>query len=215
MSNPQRSRAGGWGARIALGLVAFGFAVAFGRAGEPPELDPFGPASAAGVRDDAVPGFVELSDGSIRPGKIYLTRDARLRIYDARTERQREVPLQAIRRLDSTIAREWLEPEWRFKENANDEKVLTGRSYPSREYIHVLTLRDGRTIRGPLSALVYVAPETGAGEPEKFLLHKRDKGPAGASLASLLYVKSIRVGDDALNEAKEKAAAKRHKNAKK
>lgn len=199
--------------RIALGLVAAGFAVAVGRAGEPPGLNPFGPATAASVRDDAVPGYVELSDGSTRSGKVYLTRDARLRIYDAKTERQREVPLQAIRRLDCAVAREWLEPEWRFKENANDEKVLTGRSYPSREYLHVITLRDGRTLRGPLSALVYVAAEPSAGEPEKLLLHKRDKGPAGASLASLVYVKSIRVGDDALKAIKEKAAAKRRKDA--
>jgi len=182
--------------------------------GDPPELNPFGPVAGAGQREDVVPGYIELSDGTVRPGRIYLTRDARLKIFDARTERQREVPLTAIRRLDCTIDREWLEPEWRFKENANDEKILTGRSYPSREYLHAITLSDGRTLRGPLSALVYVAPETG-GEPEKFLLHKRDKGSVGTTLKSLVYVRSIRLGDDALSEGRKKATSQRSRDAKK
>jgi hypothetical protein len=202
------------GTKLAAGLVLalLGAGLSWAGAGQdqPPELNPFGPATKAGAREDAVPGYVELSDGTIRPGRIYLTRDARLKIFDAKTERQREVPLNAIRKLDGTIDREWLEPEWRFKENANDEKVYTGRSYPSREYVHAITLRDGRTIRGPLSALLYVAPENG-GEPEKFLLHKRDKGPAGTTLKSLVYVRAIRLGDDALSEGKQKQKARTQK----
>ena len=200
--------------KVAAGVILASLGAGLSRAGagqdDPPELNPFGPSTRAGEREDAVPGYVELSDGTIRPGRIYLTRDARLKIFDAKTERQREVPLKAIRRLDGTALREWMEPEWRFKENANDEKVYTGRSYPSREYVHAITLRDGRTLRGPLSALVYVAPETG-GEPEKFLLHKRDKGPAGTMLKSLVYVRTIRVGDDALSEGKQKQKARTQK----
>jgi hypothetical protein len=191
---------------IAPWLIARGVRAAAG--GDPPELKPFGPAAGASERKDAVPGYIELSDGTIRVGRIFLTRDARLRIFDARTERQRDVPLQTVRRLDCTIQREWLEPEWRFKENANDEKIFTGRSYPAREYRHAITLSDGRKLEGPLSALVYVAPENG-GEPEKFLLHKRDKGPVGTTLASLVYVRSIRLGDEALSEGKTRAAARR------
>jgi len=197
-------------AGVILASLGAGLAPAASGQDDPPELNPFGPSTKVGAREDAVPGYVELSDGTIRPGRIYLTRDARLKIFDAKTERQREVPLKSIRRLDGTVEREWLEPEWRFKENANDEKVFTGRSYPAREYVHVITLRDGRTLRGPISALVYVAPETG-GEPEKFLLHKRDKGPAGTTLKSLVYVRSIRVGDDALSEGKQKQKAQTQK----
>jgi hypothetical protein len=192
--------------RVAVVLAAVGLLTPWQAAhGDPPELNPFGPEAGAAERQDAVPGYIELSDGTIRAGRIYLTRDARLRIFDARTERQRDVPLQAVRRLDCTIQREWLEPQWRFKENASNEKVFTGRSYPAREYLHTITLSDGRTLEGPLSALVYVAPESG-GEPEKFLLHKRDKGPVGMTLASLVYVRSIRLGDEALREAKTRAA---------
>jgi len=197
-------------AGLILALLGAGLSWAGAGQDDPPELNPFGPSTKAGAREDSVPGYVELSDGTIRPGRIYLTRDARLKIFDAKTERQREVPLKAIRRLDGTIEREWLEPEWRFKENANDEKVYTGRSYPSREYVHAITLPDGRTLRGPLSALVYVVRETG-GEPEKFLLHKRDKGAAGTTLKSMVYVRTIRVGDDALSEGKQKAQTQKSK----
>jgi hypothetical protein len=194
--------------RVVMVLAAVGLIMPWPTArGDPPELNPFGPAPGTGAqeRTDAVPGSIELSDGTVRPGRIYLTRDARLRIFDARTERQRDVPLQAVRRVDCTVQREWLEPEWRFKENANDEKILTGRFYPAREYLHTITLSDGRTLEGPLSALVYVAPEDG-GEPEKYLLHKRDKGPVGTTLASLVYVRSIRLGEEALREAKARSA---------
>jgi hypothetical protein len=172
--------------------------------GDPPELNPFGPGAGAAERKDAVPGYIELSDGTVRVGRIYLTREARLRIFDARTERQRDVPLQAVRRLECTVQREWLEPEWRFKENANDEKIFTARSYPAREYLHTITLSDGRTLAGPLSALMYLAPENG-GEPEKYLLHKRDKGPIGTTLPSLVYVRSVRLGDEELRKAKARA----------
>ena len=84
------------------------------------------------------------------------------------------------------MKREWMEREWRFKETTSDEKVYTGRSYPAREYLHTITLADGRKITGPLSTIVYVQPrqtgpaETGQDRPppeaERFLLNKRNKG---------------------------------------
>jgi hypothetical protein len=162
---------------------------------DPPALDPFGPKE---TNENQVPGYVTLSDGTIFPGQVFLTRDHRFRIFDAKAERFREVPLQAIRRVDCKVLKEWLEKEWRFKENANDAKVYTGRSYPVREYRHSITLKDGRKIEGPLAAIVYVQGEGKAAE--RFLLHKRDKGDAGTSLRALVYVKTISLGDKALKE---------------
>ena len=63
-------------------------------AGEPPALNPFGQAPSE--REDAVPGYIELSNGTDRAGMIYLTRDKLLQIYDKQLERQREIPLQKI-----------------------------------------------------------------------------------------------------------------------
>jgi hypothetical protein len=160
---------------------------------EPPALNPFGAgAPSVGRRDDARPGVVELSDGTRIAGAVYLTRDARLDIFDADQRRKRPVPLSAVARIDAVVLREWDEREWRFAENASDAKVYTGRSYPAREVLYTLTLEDGRTIRGPLSALVYVRPE--GAEPRRVVLHQRDKGPVGTDLKSLVYVRSIRLG---------------------
>jgi hypothetical protein len=175
-------------------------------AGEPPAIDPFGPRPQG--REDAIPGYVELSDGTVHPGRIYLTRETKLKIFDDAQKRFREVPLEVVQRIDCTVVKEWTEKEWRFKENANDEKVYTGRTYPAREYTHTITLQDGRTIRGPLSAIVYVEPAAG-GEGERHLLHKRDKGEPGTELKALLYVREIRLGEKALEEGKKKAAKRK------
>jgi hypothetical protein len=175
-------------------------------AAEPPALNPFGPAAseAQSQRDDALPGCLTLSDGSVRPGLIYLTRDKRLKIYDDRLQRQREVPLRAIKQIDCKVKREWMEKEWTFKETTSDEKIYTGRSYPAREYLHTITLNDGRTITGPMAAIVYVQPSQKEKEAERFLLNKRNKGDPGKSLKSLVYVKQIKFGEDALQEGKKR-----------
>lgn len=163
-------------------------------ADDPPALNPFGDKEA--VRDDAVPGYLEMSDGTIHAGMLYLTREHRLKIFDDKQERHRQVPLQAAARIDCKVVKQWLEKEWRFKENASDEKVYTGHSYPSREYVHTITLKDGKTIHGGLAGIVYV--QTDKEKPAmRFLLHKRDRGETGSDLKSLLYVRTIRIGEKA------------------
>jgi hypothetical protein len=179
-----------------LVMLALAMIVPILLAGEPPAINPFGPAPSE--REDAVPGCVELSDGSLHRGLIYLTRDKRLQVYDEALQRQREVPLLAIKQIDCTVKKEWLEREWKFKETTSDQKMYTGRGYPSREYLHTITLKDGRTITGPLSAIVFVQPKrTTSAEPEaeRFLLNKRNKGELGQSLKSLVYVKRIKLGE--------------------
>jgi hypothetical protein len=179
---------GGWKSGASLAVMAWALAGTV-RGQEP--LNPFG--NTGNEREDAVPGVLEMSDGSVHAGQIYLTRDARLKLYDDAVKAQREVPLRAVKRIDCTVLREWDEKEWRFKENAADEKYFTGRTYPAREYAYKITLSNGKTIQGPLQAIVYVQKE-GADEADRFLLHKRDKGDPGTTLKSLLYVRSIQLG---------------------
>jgi hypothetical protein len=203
---------------IAIAIVGIVAAPTLAHAGEPPAINPFGKTSAAEEREDAVPGRLELSNGSVRTGLIYLTRDKRLQIYDEALQRQREIPLQAIKQIDCSIKREWLEREWKFKETTSDEKMYTGRHYPSREYIHTITLKSGKTITGGLSAIVYVQPqapdaasgsEPSDGEPERFLLNKRNKGEIGQTMKALVYVKRIKLGKAAMEEEKDRGPAKR------
>lgn len=181
---------------------------------EPPAINPFG--SKQNQRDDAVLGYIELSDGAIYPGKIFLTRDKRLKLSDEQSQRQREIPLSEVKQIDCSVKKEWMEKEWKFKEAAKDEKVYTGRSYPVREYIHTVTLLDGRTIKGGLSEIVYVqaigdevnkaSNRQSNTNPKRFILNKRNKGNLGQDLQSLVYVKSIKLGEKAFEEKKSKAA---------
>jgi hypothetical protein len=60
-------------------------------------------------------------------------------------------------------------------------------------------------IEGSLSGNVYVRPGP-ASDPDRYILHKRDKGEPGTDLNSLLYVRSIQLGDQALAEGIRKAA---------
>ncbi|GAB4129502.1 MAG: hypothetical protein Kow0040_05640 [Thermogutta sp.] len=184
---------------------------------EPPALNPFGPTVQ--TREDAVPGYIELSNGQVVAGRLYMTRDKRVKVYDGELKRQREIPLNRIQEIECTVLKEWMEKEWRFRELAKDEKEYTGRSYPAREYTHTVTLGDGRKIEGPLAEVIYIEPEVGGdsrsgggsgryAEPLRFLLHKREKGEVGEDLKSLVYVKRIRLGEEALAEGKRKAAAR-------
>ena len=194
-------------------LLAVGAQQRSARADEPPALNPFAPAKQA--RDDAMPGYVEMSDGKILAGDIYLTRDKRLKLYDETVKRQREIPLRVVKQIECKVLKQWMEKEWRFKEMANDEKYYTGREYPSREYVHTITLQDDRTITGPLAEIIYVQPFTyspseslsyrPAVKPERILLSKRDKGEIGSDLKSLSYVRLIKLGEEALEEGRKKA----------
>lgn len=202
---------GRWLCLLGLGILVAGLAVKLTVAEEPPAINPFGPRPT--VREDAVPGYVELSDGTVHVGQIYMTRDKRLKIYDESIKRQREIPLSAVKQIECKVLKEWMEKEYRFRETTRDEKYYTGREYPAREYEHVITLKDGRKISGGLSEILYVAPlgdqegaKTGA-EPVRVILHKRHKGELGQTLKQLVYVKVVKLGEDALAEGRRKAGA--------
>lgn len=203
---------------IIAASLAFSFSLSEIHAAEElPALNPFGKVGVE--REDQFPGYIEMSDGSIHCGMIYLTRDKRLQINDEKMQRQREIPLNVVRQIECKVKREWMEKEWKFKELAKDEKMYTGRSYPAREYVHVVTLQDGRTIEGGLSGVVYLQPQIydpqrpneyrPAVEAQKFLLHKRDKGEIGEELKSLTYVKLIKLGDEAYREGQQKSKNRR------
>ncbi len=204
-------RAGGCAAVLFLASLSL-------RAADPPALNPFGQAPSS-QRDDAAVGCIELSDGTKHSGLIYLTRDKRFQVFDKEMQRQREIPIHVIKKIECTVKKEWLEKEWKFLETANDEKLYTGRSYPVREYVHTITLKDDRTVTGALAAIVFLEeqkyktarPEGGAAtvEPERFLLHKRNKGEMGATLKSLVYVKRITFSDKEDDEEDEEKAPKK------
>lgn len=198
------------------GLIFLCVVVHILSAEEPPAINPFGPRTTE--REDAVPGYIELSSGEIIVGKIYMTRDKRLKIYDSQLQRQREIPLNRVKQIESVVVSEKMEKEWRFKETTSDVKEYTGRTYPLREYVHRITLTDGRTIEGPLSEVIYIQPDPGTAaktgsyrpeiEPIRYILYKTHKGSVDQDLKSLTYVKAIRLGQEAYQEGMKKTGGK-------
>jgi hypothetical protein len=179
---------------------------------EKPASNPFGTAGGF-ARQDAVPGYIELSSGLKVPGHIFTTRATRLKIYNLDREVYEYVPVPALRSIDTQIEWERMDKEWRFKEAGNPEKVYSGREYPVRKVCYVLTLLNDHKIRGHiLGQPLYAAHNDKA---DRFLLHDRDKGAMGQTLADIPYIKHVELGPEAYNQAVDELKAKAEAAAKK
>jgi hypothetical protein len=186
-----------------------------GQAAKPPEKPASNPFGTAGgfARQDAVPGYIELSSGLKVPGHIFTTRATRLKIYNLDREIYEYVPVAALKSIDSQVEWERMDKEWRFKEAGNPEKVYSGREYPVRKVCYVLTLLNDHKIRGHiLGQPLYAAHNDKA---DRFLLHDRDKGAMGQTLADIPYIKHVELGPEAYNQAVDELKAKAEAAAKK
>lgn len=149
---------------------------------------PFADRKAAGQRA----GAILLSDGTEIAGTVSSTPGKPIRVWDDQEKRYLDLPVESIANVEAKILWERDEPEWRFKESGHDEKVYTGKTYPARELQYTFTLLNGQVITGGAVAPVYV--DTGRAT-KQYVLHKRDKGEVGKTLAELVYVKRITFKD--------------------
>ncbi len=176
--------------------------------GQPPSgqsapANPFGkPAPGA---SDALAGAIELSDGTLLPGLVYLTRSKDVEIFDTAKKgekKQRRIPLAGILTIETIVEWERMDPEWRFKTAGDPEKVYTGKSYPNRMLSYRVTLSDERVVEGHIAGQpMYVQPREG--KLRLLVLHKRHKGPVDTKLKDLVYVSWVRLGDRARKKAEE------------
>jgi len=167
---------------------------------------PFSAARTGATRPDGVPGYVELSNGLKVPGQVYTTRAKRLKIFNVDGEVYEYVPVPACQRIEAVVEWARVDRQWRFKEAGSPEKVYTGESYPVRMLSWRLTLRNGHEIVGHiLGQPLYVEHNR---KRERFILHKRDKGPLGKTLEDLVYVRRVEFGPQAYNEAVDELAEK-------
>ena len=148
--------------------------------------NPFGAKEAK--KPGALPGTVVLSDGKKLSGDVRLTRDKKLRFYHREKKKLLLLTLAELERIECRVLEEHMEPEWRWRENANDEKVYTGKHYPMRKLETVLHLKTGKTLVGDCTALLYVGTDNGE---SRFVIHKRQKGEVGQTLKDLIYVKEV------------------------
>lgn len=182
-----------------------------------PPASPFGD-TRINRRPDARSGVVELSDGTKIPGDIYGTRGQALVVLDTarKNEKWRRVPWNTLLAIETRVEWQRMDRQWRFKTAGDPEKVFTGKTYPNRRYAYTVTLRDETQISGRIKGVpVYVRPA--GSKPRMVVLHERHKGEVDTKLEDLVYVTSVRFGDDlrrlAEKELREKAEAERKKEA--
>jgi len=137
---------------------------------------------------------VVFSDGSKRVGQLWLTPGKRLKFFDRAQEKYREFNLAEVVRIDVDPEKEVMERVWRWREHASDEKVYTGETYPWRQYVTTLTVRDRRgrllTLTGDMTALLYFQDDPER-KPDRLVIHRRQKGEVGQTLQDLVYVTAV------------------------
>lgn len=158
----------------------------------------------AGARDarQARPAVVLLSNGERIRGRLATTSGKPLRVFDERAQEYRDVAFAIVTRVESSVVWERDEPEWRFKDSGSDVKEFSGRTYPARELRYTLTLVNGQSVTGAVSAPLYVDDVE---QPRTLVLYKRQKGEAGQGLKELVYVQRVEfdpVADDAAKRGK-------------
>jgi len=151
-------------------------------------MNPFG--GDAFARRDALPGVLELSDGTQIPGGLYTTIGKPWQVYEARTKRWRQIPFAAVLSITAVVVEEKMDPKWRWKAMGVPERVYTGEEYPTRRYQWRFMLADGTNVTGTVKGQpIWV--ETGRVKSGPFVLHERHKGKVGQPLNDLLYVRKI------------------------
>ena len=154
----------------------------------PRPFPPPRPLTMGKTDPDSRRGTITLSDGTSVTGQISTTAGKPLRIWVEQEKEYHDLPLRSVTSVSAEVLWEKDEPQFRFKESGSDVKVETGKTYPARETVYRFTMSDGSTVTGGIVAPVQVTTADGA---TTYILHKRDKGDAGQSLADLKYVKQI------------------------
>ena len=142
------------------------------------------------ARTDALPGALELSDGTVLAGGLYTTRGKAWSVYDQKTKRWRRVPFAAVLSITAVVVEEKLEPRWRWKAMGVPERVYTGETYPTRRYVWRFVLPDGSEITGAVKGQpLWIA--LGDKRSGPFVLHERERGKVGQKLRDLIYIRKI------------------------
>jgi hypothetical protein len=140
-------------------------------------------------------GRVVFSDGKSRSGRLWTTPGKPIRIFDRKKSAYRDVKWNKIAQIEQKPDREWLEPEWRWKEGGSDVKVYTGRHYRAAKYRTTIRLKSGEKITGDAVAPIYLKEDR---KLHRLELHKRFKSPKPAKkkdLEPLVYISKLVLTD--------------------
>ena len=140
------------------------------------------------AREDALPGVIELSDGSVTPGWLYTTREKNLEVYQEGLKQWRQVPLLAVLSIQAVVKEETMELRWRWKGMGEVEKEYTGAKYPCRRLEWLVKLIDGTTVEGSIKGQPLTIQPAEGGPRRTHVLHERQKGDDGQGLGDLVYL---------------------------
>lgn len=133
----------------------------------------------------ARPGTIILSNGEKLRGRIASTLDKPIRVWIEAEKAYFNVAFGEMKSAEAKVLWERQEKEWRFRESGSDVKEYSGDAYPLRELEYVITLVDGRIVRGGVVSPIYLQTHDGHAT---YVLHKRQKGQVGQTLKDLVYV---------------------------
>lgn len=143
--------------------------------------------------DEPAPGTVTFSDGRALTGKISLTPNQKIQLFDLTTKKRFNLALDEIRRIETLVEKEEMCPLWVWKEDGSNEKIILPGKYPHREFATTVTLTGGQQLKGHVMAtVIYI--EVDEDTTERVFLKREDKGEKGTELADLVYVKEISFG---------------------
>jgi len=191
---------------LVLALGGAAAAAAEPAQGEEKPANPFGEAGSQ--RADALPGKLVLSDGKELRGRLYLTRDRKIELFDTRRQEWNKLALKDLARLDISVEKEETVKEWRWKENGSDVKVDTGRTKVDRSYKCAATRADGQKIEGHLRGTVIFIKESDEADARRFFLLWNSPGDFDQKPADLVYVKAVVLGEEAAKAPEQKKSDK-------
>ena len=150
-------------------------------------------------RQDALPGALELSDGTVLAGYLYTTAEKDWLVWVEAEKRWRRVPFLAVLSISAVVLEEKMEPVWRWKEMGVPERVYTGEEYPTRKLDWRFHLIDDSTITGTIKGQPVWIEEDGK-KHGPYVLNEQVRGPNGQKLKDLITVKQIIVSRRLMNE---------------
>jgi hypothetical protein len=142
------------------------------------------------LRPDAVPGVIEMSDGSQLPGWLYTTRGKPWVVFDPAMERWRQIPFIAVLSITAIVIEENYQLQWRWKGMGEPEKVFTGKKFPYRRFLWEFHLIDGSRVKGTVKGQpIWVRWDNKTTGP--MVLHERNKGKIDTKLEDVHYIRKV------------------------
>ncbi len=158
-----------------------------------PANDPLGTKKAKSPIESRI-GTVTLSNGKKYEGSIWTTLATPLRVFIETEKRYNDIDWSLIKSIDVDVEYERMEDDWRWLKEGSDQKIFSGKKYPTVSLRYKFTLVNDQKIEGPVVAPIYV------NDGEKihaYALYKKYKGKLDETLKDVIYIKSIALRDDA------------------